>query len=393
MDRVAEAFKRFRRNRRLLRAEKGLPSEGMAPAPRREPVSDERAFEGVDANPEELILRAEDLRRDGLARTALLTKWALAGLATEMTMHETNVLVGEIRAFARNLVARDPEDARNRRLQWASEKLADDFRFLSGFRGTADERYLTAVQILDLTRKEYSHLEHRRILRIEMSEAFEHSKYRGGARAHGAVFSNLIRNAVAAAHDPTAETPVVLRFDVREVEEPEYDDDGEPTGGTVEREVIAVCDNGPGIHPDLGEAVFEPGVSGRRSSGIGLHLCRTALRDQGLTITLDAAKGALGGAAFLIGPRRLLESGAAPDPEADGLLAAAAASLAELVSDGHAPEAEDLAEVCGMANERAMLIRLRGARTASERALLAAVEELRTALENFDPAVKDFKPR
>jgi two-component system, OmpR family, sensor histidine kinase KdpD len=60
----------------------------------------------------------------------------------------------------------------------------------------------------------------------------------------------------------------------------------EHLGGQVR---IAIMDRGTGVHPELGERVFEPFVAGPGSTttGIGLALCKTIVTEHGGTIRLE----------------------------------------------------------------------------------------------------------
>lgn len=81
-------------------------------------------------------------------------------------------------------------------------------------------------------------------------------------------------------------------------------------GGTL---VVAVADNGPGVAAELGDRVFEPGVTTRASGegGIGLGLVRQVARARGGEARLASAGGAgeLGGAVFVVELRGVLEEG------------------------------------------------------------------------------------
>jgi two-component system sensor histidine kinase KdpD len=71
--------------------------------------------------------------------------------------------------------------------------------------------------------------------------------------------------------------------------------DGAPIRVVAERHgdnvCIAIVDRGVGIHPELGDRVFEPFVAGPGSTttGIGLALCKTIITEHGGTIRLERA--------------------------------------------------------------------------------------------------------
>ena len=88
------------------------------------------------------------------------------------------------------------------------------------------------------------------------------------------------------------------------------------TGGVAEVDlvedgdalVVAVADNGPGVPAELGDRVFQPGVSTRPSGegGIGLGLVRQVARARGGSAVLGSPGGdggpggGLGGAVFVV---------------------------------------------------------------------------------------------
>lgn len=54
-----------------------------------------------------------------------------------------------------------------------------------------------------------------------------------------------------------------------------------------EKVEIAIADDGPGVDPELRETIFEPGASGRGSSGLGLGIARRIARSLGGDVTLE----------------------------------------------------------------------------------------------------------
>ena len=55
---------------------------------------------------------------------------------------------------------------------------------------------------------------------------------------------------------------------------------------------IEVEDDGPGLPPELGAEIFEPGVGRFRNGfGLGLALCRDAVSAHGGTIEVESAPG------------------------------------------------------------------------------------------------------
>jgi signal transduction histidine kinase len=72
--------------------------------------------------------------------------------------------------------------------------------------------------------------------------------------------------------------------------------DAEPGPGT--QVVLRVADDGPGIAADVADRVFEPGVTGRGGSGLGLPLARRVARSVGGDVRLAAGAGAGPGTVF-----------------------------------------------------------------------------------------------
>lgn len=96
------------------------------------------------------------------------------------------------------------------------------------------------------------------------------------------VFRNLFENSLAACSDP-------VRIDIRcspaEI-------DGEPALN------VTICDNGPGIPPEVRARIFEPFFTTKsRGTGLGMSICRRIIEAHGGT--LDVIDGP-GGAAFQI---------------------------------------------------------------------------------------------
>ena len=61
-------------------------------------------------------------------------------------------------------------------------------------------------------------------------------------------------------------------------------------GAAGEKVEIAVTDDGPGVAPELRETIFEPGASGRGSSGLGLGIARRIARSLGGDVTLEGSE-------------------------------------------------------------------------------------------------------
>jgi hypothetical protein len=151
-------------------------------------------------------------------------------------------------------------------------------------------------------------------------------------------------------------------------------------------DILVIEDNGPGLPPGLGDDIFEPGVSRRRSSGIGLHICRTGLESSGHTIVADEERSELGGARFRIGRKVCLRPDAVSydqiEKPREAELTDALVSMCDLVRNGDVVEAERLSDVYEEAAGLAMRIRLRGPQNNIEECLVLAVDDFHSALSN-----------
>lgn len=93
----------------------------------------------------------------------------------------------------------------------------------------------------------------------------------------GRVLDNLVQNAVA-----VGATSIAVRFAVAD-----------------DRLAITVDDDGPGLPAALGDTVFDPFVSGRGSSGLGLAIVRDVVEAHDGRVTA-VAHGPRGGARFTL---------------------------------------------------------------------------------------------
>jgi signal transduction histidine kinase len=97
-------------------------------------------------------------------------------------------------------------------------------------------------------------------------------------------FSNLLRNAVEACHGH-AKTPLIA-IDSQ-------------VDAAQSLSTVTVHDNGPGIPPALGDRIFQPFVTGKRSgTGLGLALVQKIVVSHNGRIVV--ASGPHGGAAFQV---------------------------------------------------------------------------------------------
>jgi nitrogen-specific signal transduction histidine kinase len=389
--RLRTASLQMRRNRRELRRARGEDANISIFDDDFVPLGNDAAFAGLDVTAEELVLFNEARYERARTKIGLLTKWAAAGLATEMTMHEVNGLLSSLSGQAAYFQKTYPEDNAGKRLGSVITRLSDDFSFLSRFRESSYTQTVGPKKILEAIRHEFSQALGRGDLAIEATDAFLKSSFSGADRALFSVFNNLVRNGYQWA-SRVGMRPAVVRLDARSIEYmgEDWDEETDTTTAVLRTEdVVVVSDNGPGVNEGLGDSVFDPSVSGRGSAGIGLHLCRAVLESGGSTIVLSEEKSDLGGAMFTVGRFRLLR----PDEPAftmstrprEAELADALDSMVELVIGGFKAEAADLADVYEQAAGLAMRIRLRGSETSVEERLLEAVDA-------FDEAVRTARP-
>ncbi|MBY3151075.1 hypothetical protein HFO56_01450 [Rhizobium laguerreae] len=391
MERLRKAALQLRRNRRDICKERGLAAVTSIFDDDYVPLGDDAVFAGVDATAEELVLYSENRLQRERAKVGLLTKWALAGLATEMTMHEANGLLSSLRYQAEHFQSKYPDDTTGKRMEQVTARLSDDFSFLSRFKLSTGGYYIGPEKVLETIRHEFGQAIGNGDLVIEATDAFLKSSFRGEDRTMYSVFNNLVRNSYQWAHR-AGRKQALVRFDAQTVEYmgEDWDEETETSFAALKtQDILVVEDNGPGVTPGLGDTVFDPSVSGRGSAGIGLHLCRAVLEAGANTIILSDEKSELGGAVFKVGPQRLLRpneprSASVAQPR-EAELADALDSMVELVNEGFNSEAAELADVYEEAAGLAVRIRLRGVGTALDERLLEAVDA-------FDHAVRSARP-
>lgn len=391
MERLRKAALQLRRNRREIRKQRGLSTVYTQFDEDYMPLGDAEAFEGLDATAEELVLYSENRFQRERAKVGLLTKWALSGLATEMTMHEANGLLSTLRGNADRLAGKFPEDQDCKWLGWAARRLDDNFSFLTRFKASGYGYQVGPEKILKQIQYEFGQSISRGELVIEPTEAFLTSDFKGEDRAMYSVFINLVRNGYQWSYR-AGNKPAVVRLDAKTIEYmgDEWDEDTDTTRPALKREdILIVEDNGPGVAPELGDSIFEPSISGRGSAGIGLYLCRAVLEASVNTVVLSEERSDLGGAVFQVGRQMLLRPdrarAAQTEEPREKDLAEALEAMTELVRDGFNAEAAELSDVYEEAAGLAMRIRLRGAETSLDDRLLEAVDA-------FDEALRSARP-
>lgn len=371
---VKAALAQFRKNRRRIRQERGL--EWITASQDLRALGNEEVFEGVDATPEEIILYLTVRSAEQATMNAKLLHWAVAGLATEMTMHEARGHLMTLSSAAESLEKKYPQDKIGARIGETAEALDENFSFLTRCRKD-NSRYSAPAKVVDNVLSSFWRQIERGELQIVKTEAFKTVEGLTGDSVMTPVIANLITNAYQWA-SRAGKSPCVITFDARKVAVRREGEDGVMEDG--EETILSVTDNGPGINPDLADRVFDPGVSGRGSTGIGLHLCRALLESTWLSIVLDPEQPAEGGTRFLIGPRRLIRPEPGMTPSAVCELIDAVSEMTALVREGHASEAASLAGIYGEAVAMATKIRLLGAVDEDEQILVDVCEGFEESL-------------
>jgi nitrogen-specific signal transduction histidine kinase len=388
-ERLKRAWGQFRGSVRAIHQANGVDIKPGAEM-RYMPTGDAAVFDEVDATPEELLLYLDSRNARSRSQIGVLQKYALSGLATEMTMHEANGLLSRLRSYATHFVEVRPDDSYAHHLKDAAVRLQDDFDFLARFRVSGGSSYYSqsSETLLKTVRHEFWRALGHGDLVIEASEAFMAINIEYDRRVIDAVMINLVRNSYYWGSD-AGRKPVVVRFDVEQMEyERDTWDEETDTYGTemALTNILVIEDNGPGVPPGLGDDIFEPGVSGRRSSGIGLHICRTGLESSGHTIVAEEERSELGGARFRIGRKVCLRPDAVSYDQIEKPreieLADALVSMCDLVRNGDIVEAERLSDVYEEAAGLAMRLRLRGPQNNIEERLLLAVDDFHSALSD-----------
>jgi signal transduction histidine kinase len=377
-ERIKSDMATFRRNRRRVLNERGLMDKfvGLPQVPHL--VADPSMLDGVETAPEVLIAGIDLSYVKASIRTAMVERWALYALATAMTGHEINSNLSTLRAIIQRAVDSDPE---NGSLQLAKElvqKFDDNMQFISRFNGSYQRQYKPISECMTSTLKDYRYLIQSGKVRIELTDAFKNSTAVFNQLLMETVLLNLTKNAVYWSSHNKSDT--VVRFDVETRNW--VDSEGETRTETV----IRVEDSGPGIAEAQRERIFEPGVSGRNSTGIGLHLCRANLAESLLSIKVDDKPSDLGGAVFLIGRKEVLEPAITSKNEVDEL-AAAMEGLAGMLDDGHVAEMERYDYLYEIASGILLKLRLRGLQTDNERRLASAIDRINFFMQSYEPQV------
>jgi signal transduction histidine kinase len=373
--RIADAFATFRKNRRKVLKERGLwPDEFVSLSSVRDLVVDPELLSGIDVHPDELIAAADLERTHQAIRAASVERWALKALATAMTGHEINSKLGQLSSIIEEAHSRDPE---NKRLVYAKELVTEFARNMHFANRMIDDRsndYKKPVDCLTLVKNNYGRLIASGNLTLEMTPAFQEETTLFNHILMESVLRNLVENGMywGSVHSKKA----VIRLDI------EHRTWIDSEGDTRTEPVIRIEDNGPGVKAHMRHKILEAGVSGRNSTGIGLHLCKANLEASYLTIQVDETPSTLGGAVFLIGHKSVLEPAITTKAEISKATVAME-SLAGMLEDGHFAELEKYTEIFEEACGKVMRLRIRGLETENEKRLAAAIDKINDLLRVF----------
>lgn len=375
-ERISAAMKTFRSNRRRVLKENNLLPDYTSMFEVTDLVADSSMLDGIDMTPEQLIAGIDLSYFSERKRASMTERWALNALATAMTGHEINSQLSTLGSIVSSAASRNPDD---QHLQYAKEmvdKFRDNMHFVNRFAENGYRSSSRPAKCVQAVEREFGRAIAEGRLKIEMTPAFLAEEYVSNELVFEAVFVNLVRNSYYWSSQKNRET--IVRFDV---EVRRYvDNEGEEQTETVYR----VEDNGPGIPENNRQKVFQPGFSSRRSTGIGLHLCRANLEQNYLAIQIDHRPSELGGAVFLIGSKRVLEPPITTRPEIEPLTVAME-SLAGMLDDGHVAELDQYGDVFATASATVMRLRIRGVDTENEQRLAVAVDRINTFMQGYEP--------
>jgi hypothetical protein len=265
-------------------------------------------WDGIDATPVEVLGEMMNQWRAVNQEKAALLRAAATGLGANMAMHDTNSKLSSLGYGIRSALAEADEGSKLRSsLDRAHETVGDisrAFGFLSGLAGDYGPE-LTGKVVMEGLSQEFYWLRQERYsgYKLEATDAFLKARVSLSRDVGLATYVNLVRNALQWIKDEGT-----VRLDTWEVQTPPYDPESEDEDDRKpgKARLFSVEDSGPGIPEAKRASVFTPFASGRRSSGIGLHICRTMLARSHLGIRADEGTD-LGGARFVFGPAKVVD--------------------------------------------------------------------------------------
>jgi len=313
--------------------------------------------------------------------TAMLHRAANVGLAVEYGMHEINSETYQINSRLQEVMKNLPEGSRDRGLLEDVRKGVNRFNSLLSTMNTYSERSLgrrgvPGPDVLKQVEDVLGYALERWKVTLTASDAFLQCKVPGLEKYSVPAFINLIRNAFYWTGQSDRERRIHL--DASPVEFEPYED------GTPHVEwVVSISDSGPGVNPAMREVIFEPFRSGRRSTGIGLYLCRQVLAKERATVIVAPEPSELGGAKFLLGPTSVLNPAPALPPSMKERLRVEAIGIAQLVVDGKTRELVELyGEQYAELSREALRIRIEGPQDAEDSFLLRLADGIEDVLRS-----------
>jgi signal transduction histidine kinase len=375
-ERISAAMKTFRNNRRRVIKENNLLPDFTSMLEVTDLVADSSMLDGVDMTPEQLIAGLDQAYFAERKRAAMTERWALNALATAMTGHEINSQLGTLGSIVSSAATRNPDDQQLQYAKSVVEKFRDNMHFANRFAENAYRSTRPPSACLKAVEKEFSQAIGNGWLTIEVTPAFEAVEYFSNDLVLEVVLNNLIRNSYYWASQDDKKVIVRLDAETRSYVDSE--------GDTQTDTVLRIEDNGPGIPEGKRQKVFEPGYSGRNSTGIGLYLCRANLEQNYSAIQVSDRRSDLGGAVFLIGYKRVLEPPITTHSEIEAQTVAME-SLAVMLEDGHVAELDKYGDVFATASAAVMRLRIRGLETENEKRLAAAVDRINEFMKTYEP--------
>jgi len=338
-------------------------------------------MEGTGATLEEMIAHYRWEGRRDWSYTAMLHRAANVGLAVEYGMHEVNSETYQINYRLREVMKNLPDESKDRALLEDALKGVERFRSILSTMNTYSDgslgrRGVPGPDVLKQVNDILGEALKRWNVTLTASDAFLECKVPGLEKYSVPAFINLIRNAFYWTGQSDRERRIHL--DASPVEFEPYED------GTPHVEwVVSISDSGPGVDPAMSEVIFEPFRSGRRSTGIGLYLCRQVLARERATVIVAPEPSELGGATFLVGPTSVLNPAPALPPSMKERLRVEAIGIAQLVIDGKTRElVEFYGEQYAELSREALRVRLEGPQDDDDRFLLRLADGIEDVLRS-----------
>lgn len=344
------------------------------------------SLDGIDATVPEIIAYYRWQQRQASSRIAQMEAAAAAGLAIQMNMHEANGEISWMHSILDDLKksaaeGRPPAPSTLSAFQRITRFMSDSIGFYGRLQSETNHGGLIkGSQAMEFLRDLYRRHVTSGRLSIESTSAFDAAELPVSKPL--IVLTNLARNSFYWGDRHVEKgKPVILRLDAYDVTLPPIDPEGNEDWERESRPrtIITFEDNGPGIPPDQQDSIFDPFVSGRGSTGIGLHLCRLLLERSGNTMIVGDSPD-LGGARFTFGSSEYLQKTDRPAIDPRISLLAFAWSMASLIADGDSGPLSRAQEDYADLTKEHLRIRISGPQDAIDLQLAAAAGALEDLL-------------